>query len=75
MKKYLLGFALLTSLHGWSQSNHLSEQTYAEIEQKVIDWRRHFHQNPELSNRGRHRGNHNSLMSRPGWRPTKVRIR
>ncbi|HCD23175.1 MAG TPA: amidohydrolase [Flavobacteriaceae bacterium] len=51
MKKYLLGFALLTSLHGWSQSNHLSEQTYAEIEQKVIDWRRHFHQNPELSNR------------------------
>jgi amidohydrolase len=42
---------LLTSLHGWSQSNHLSEQTYAEIEQKVIDWRRHFHQNPELSNR------------------------
>ena len=51
MKKYLLGFALLTSLHGWSQSNHLSEQTYAQIEQKVIDWRRHFHQNPELSNR------------------------
>jgi len=51
MKKYLLGFALFSSLYGWSQSNHLSEQTYAEIEQKVIDWRRHFHQNPELSNR------------------------
>ncbi|MGA1340207.1 MAG: amidohydrolase [Flavobacteriaceae bacterium] len=51
MKKYLLGFALISSLYGWSQSNHLSEQTYAEIEQKVIDWRRHFHQNPELSNR------------------------
>jgi amidohydrolase len=51
MKKYLLGFALFSSLYGWSQSNHLTEQTYAEIEQKVIDWRRHFHQNPELSNR------------------------
>jgi amidohydrolase len=51
MKKYLLGFALFSSLYGWSQSNHLNEQTYAEIEQKVIDWRRHFHQNPELSNR------------------------
>ena len=51
MKKYLLGFALFSSLYGWSQSNHLSEQTYAEIEQKVIDWRRYFHQNPELSNR------------------------
>jgi len=51
MKKYLLGFALFSSLYGWSQSNHLSEQTYTEIEQKVIDWRRHFHQNPELSNR------------------------
>lgn len=51
MKKYLLGFALFSSLYGWSQSNHLSEQTYAEIEPKVIDWRRHFHQNPELSNR------------------------
>ena len=51
MKKYLLGFALFSSLYGWSQSNHLSEQSYAEIEQKVIDWRRHFHQNPELSNR------------------------
>jgi metal-dependent amidase/aminoacylase/carboxypeptidase family protein len=51
MKKYLLGLALFSSLYGWSQSNHLSEQTYAEIEQKVIDWRRHFHQNPELSNR------------------------
>ncbi|MEY3599940.1 MAG: hypothetical protein RLZZ463_717, partial [Bacteroidota bacterium] len=36
---------------GWSQSNHLSDQTYLSIEKKVIDWRRHFHQNPELSNR------------------------
>lgn len=27
------------------------EKDYSAIESKVIDWRRHFHQNPELSNR------------------------
>ncbi len=30
--------------------NDLKKQ-YIEIEQKVIEWRRDFHQNPELSNR------------------------
>ncbi|MDP4607075.1 MAG: amidohydrolase [Flavobacteriaceae bacterium] len=41
----------MSSWLGWSQSNHLPDQTYLSIEKKVIDWRRHFHQNPELSNR------------------------
>lgn len=27
------------------------EQQIRDIEPKVIEWRRHFHQNPELSNR------------------------
>ena len=33
----------------FSQNN--LEKQYIEIEQKVIEWRRDFHQNPELSNR------------------------
>lgn len=51
MKKIIFYFALMSSWLGWSQSNHLPDQTYLSIEKKVIDWRRHFHQNPELSNR------------------------
>lgn len=51
MKKIIFCFALMSSWLGWSQSNHLPDQTYLSIEKKVIDWRRHFHQNPELSNR------------------------
>ena len=33
----------------FSQNN--LEKQYIEIERKVIEWRRDFHQNPELSNR------------------------
>jgi amidohydrolase len=51
MKKIIFCLALISPWLGWSQSNHLSDQTYLSIEKKVIDWRRHFHQNPELSNR------------------------
>lgn len=51
MKKIIFCFVLMSSWLGWSQSNHLPDQTYLSIEKKVIDWRRHFHQNPELSNR------------------------
>lgn len=51
MKKIIFCFALMSSWLGWSQSNHLPDQSYLSIEKKVIDWRRHFHQNPELSNR------------------------
>lgn len=34
---------------GYSQNS--IEQDIADVEKKVIEWRRHFHQNPELSNR------------------------
>ena len=45
-------FSLLLFLFisiAFSQNN--LEKQYIEIEQKVIEWRRDFHQNPELSNR------------------------
>ncbi|MFD1161860.1 amidohydrolase [Hwangdonia seohaensis] len=34
-----------------SFSQHKLEQQFIDIEEKVIEWRRHFHENPELSNR------------------------
>ena len=34
-----------------SQSQNQLEQQFIDIESKVIEWRRYFHQNPELSNR------------------------
>lgn len=49
MKKIILTFTILTSFFAFSQHGLDSEIT--EIESKVIEWRRHFHQNPELSNR------------------------
>jgi len=50
--KYL---SILLTLFLFS-SNNISAQTITEaelndIEPKVIEWRRHLHQNPELSNR------------------------
>ena len=48
--KYLfflfIGFGMINA---FSQNN--LEQQFIDIEDKVIEWRRHFHQNPELSNR------------------------
>jgi len=49
MKKLLLTIAILSSYVGYSQHGLDSEIT--DIESKVIEWRRDFHQNPELSNR------------------------
>ena len=49
MKKLILTIAILTSYIGFSQ--HGLETEIANIESKVIEWRRHFHENPELSNR------------------------
>jgi len=49
MKKLLLTLTLLTSFVGFSQ--HGLDADITDIESKVIEWRRHFHQNPELSNR------------------------
>ncbi len=54
MKTYLLVifslFLFNTSL--FSQKAHDKAMKQADaIEQKVIEWRRYFHENPELSNR------------------------
>ncbi len=49
MNKLLLALALLTTYTGFSQKN--LDKDLQKIESKVIEWRRHFHQNPELSNR------------------------
>ncbi|NNK69116.1 MAG: amidohydrolase [Flavobacteriaceae bacterium] len=49
MKKLILiTVMLMTSL---AMAQYGMDKDIAEIEPKVIDWRRHFHQNPELSNR------------------------
>lgn len=43
-------FGLLASIPFFSLANSVSEQA-SKIEPKVIEWRHHFHQYPELSNR------------------------
>jgi len=50
MKNYLIAIVLLCSFSLTAQNYNLEKQ-YKDIEQQVIDWRRHFHQHPELSNR------------------------
>ncbi|MBL7854522.1 MAG: amidohydrolase [Cyclobacteriaceae bacterium] len=55
MRKLILGALLLSALGAMAQSNaklqaKLDQEALA-IEKKVIEWRRHIHQNPELSNR------------------------
>lgn len=47
--KYLLGLLLVSSFCIHSQSS--VEQDIIDVEDKLIEWRHHFHQNPELSNR------------------------
>ena len=49
MKKILLVIAVMTSYVGICQNS--IDKDIQNIESKVIEWRRHFHQNPELSNR------------------------
>ena len=49
MKTRLLLCVLLSGLTSFAQMN--LDQEYQDIESKVIEWRRYFHQNPELSNR------------------------
>lgn len=49
MKKLLLILTILYSSLGIAQ--HGLDKEITAIESKVIEWRRHFHQNPELSNR------------------------
>ncbi len=50
MKKLVLTLAILTATVGYSQNGNI-DKDIKQIESKVIEWRRHFHQNPELSNR------------------------
>ena len=50
MNKILLGLFLLMTTLIFGQNSGL-DKAYASVERKVIDWRRDFHQNPELSNR------------------------
>jgi len=47
-KSLFVAFALVFSA---IQAQSVSEKTYADINEKVIEWRRHFHENPELGNR------------------------
>lgn len=49
MKKLLFTVALLIGFTSFSQ--HGLDTEIENIEAKVIEWRRHFHENPELSNR------------------------
>ena len=55
MKHLALSFLLCASIASMAQLNPKLQtrldQEAATIESKVIEWRRHFHQNPELSNR------------------------
>ncbi len=55
MKKILLYLLLLAAQQTIAQVNPKLQtkldQQAKEVESKVIDWRRHLHQNPELSNR------------------------
>ena len=49
MKYLLLAFTFFGIVE--SQSQNSLEQQFIDIEKKIIEWRHHFHQNPELSNR------------------------
>ena len=55
MKKSILLFlTLLMCSPVFAQTSELKkiiDDRADEIEQEVIEWRRHFHENPELSNR------------------------
>jgi amidohydrolase len=56
MKKLILSglFLLAASFPNWAQTAKLRpqiDQLADKVESKVIEWRRHFHQFPELSNR------------------------
>lgn len=49
--KQLIILCLFTPSFGYTQNNATLNENVKAIMPKVIEWRRHFHQNPELSNR------------------------
>jgi len=51
MRSYLLISFLLHSLCILGLKAQIDESLFNEVESKVIEWRHHIHQNPELSNR------------------------
>ncbi|MCR9182454.1 MAG: amidohydrolase [Flavobacteriaceae bacterium] len=51
MKKTLFISAFLITIASFAQMDTSLLKDIESIEQKVIDWRHYFHQNPELSNR------------------------
>lgn len=52
MKRFLLLLILATAVpHLSAQSNKKANKLAEKVEAQMIEWRRHFHQNPELSNR------------------------
>jgi amidohydrolase len=55
MKKYSILIFALIAVNGLAQTNSKLnskiEQQARELEPQIIEWRRYFHQNPELSNR------------------------
>lgn len=52
MKTTITALLLFASFFASGQENDIKiEKLSNEIEKKVIEWRRHFHKNPELSNR------------------------
>jgi len=50
MKKYIKTLLILM-ISGTACAQTSFDKDIAAVEEKVIDWRRHFHENPELSNR------------------------
>ncbi len=50
MKSFLILPMLIWCVHSTAQKYNFQKE-YKDIEPKLIDWRRDFHQNPELSNR------------------------
>lgn len=52
MKQLLIAVALLTASIAQADISHKAiDQAAAEVQAQVVEWRRWFHQNPELSNR------------------------
>jgi amidohydrolase len=55
MKEISILIFTFVAIHGFAQTNSKLnakvEQQARELEPKIIEWRRYFHQNPELSNR------------------------
>ena len=52
MKRYLLPIALIAASTSQAEISYEKiDQAVADVQPQVVEWRRWFHQNPELSNR------------------------